>query len=174
MVSPAVKRRCWDPLLGAVMCEGLHAADTPWGSVSRGYSQGVLSFNAERIVIEYTLLLLRPKLNRARFLPMEFTASKDTCIASKSNDSVCSEGRGAQRVGRSRVCRGDQQNFQGGGDSAARSAGGRRGLWRTRSPRQREQHEHKYGGLKLQGPRGEVMLDHGREDLPTPWLSHCV
>lgn len=38
----------------------------------------VLAFDADQIVVAYTLLLLRPRPNRARFLPMALTASKDT------------------------------------------------------------------------------------------------
>lgn len=88
----------------------------------------VLAFDADQIVVEYTLLLLRPRPNRARFLPVALTASKDTHIARESNISVRSGGRGAQRVGRSHVCGGDQQDFQGEGDSGVRSAGAGGGL----------------------------------------------
>lgn len=45
---------------------------------------------------------------------------------------------------------------------------------KDKEPEAGGQHEHKRGSLKLQGPRGEVMLDHGWGDFPTLWLSHCV
>lgn len=58
----------------------------------------VLAFDADQIV-EYTLLLLRPRPNRARFLPVALTASKDTHIARESNISVRSGWEGVMPAG---------------------------------------------------------------------------
>lgn len=59
----------------------------------------VLAFDADQIVVEYTLLLLRARPNRARFLPVALTASKDTHIARESNISVRSGWEGVMPAG---------------------------------------------------------------------------
>lgn len=103
-----------------------------------------------------------------------------------NNDSVFSGGREAQRVERSHVCQGTSKTFKEKvilGLSPQKYVSVREGD----PSRQREQHEHKYGGMKLQGPLGKVSKQLeprgylgsrvGQADnLPTPWLSHgyCV
>lgn len=68
----------------------------------------VLAFDADQIVVEYTLLL-RPRPNRARFLPMALTASKDTHIARESNISVRSGWEGVMSAGGSAGLSGRRQ-----------------------------------------------------------------
>lgn len=121
----------------------------PGGQSAEARVKMIHRFSVEQTFVAYTLPLLRLKLNGCSSCPWN-SASKDACLASVNNDSVFSGGREAQRVGRSHVCHGTSKTFREKvilGLSPQNYVGVREGD----PSRQREQHEHKYGGMKLQG-----------------------